>query len=192
MPTYPLPPAPSHVSPPAIIDPMLSFASDQGYQIRRARTSRPRRRWTLGYLGKSVDDMRQIRDFLQQSRLGALEFAWAHPTAVDKVTVAATTPVTVQWRHGLFTGQWVFIANSPNPSINDQAFQITRFNEITITLNGTTAAGVNGLADAIVYVPHAVGIFRDDTFESPSTLIGPEQILYTGRRTGFYSWSVDI
>jgi phage-related protein len=192
MPTYPLPPFPSHVSPPAILDPMIEFSSDQGYQIRRARTSRPRRRWTLDYLGKTVDEMRQIRDFLQQSRLGALEFAWAHPTAIDKVTVAATTPVTVQWRHGLYTGMWIFIFNSPNPSINNQAFQITRFNEITITLNGTSAAGINGTADALVYVPHAVGIFREDTFESPATLIGPEQVLYTDRRTGYYSFSVTI
>ena len=192
MPSFPTTVLPSHVSPPAIIDPMIEFSSDQGYQIRRARTSRPRRRWTMDYLGKNVDELRQIRDFFLQVRLGALEFAWGHPTAVDPVLVSPTTPVTVQWRHGLYTGMWIFIANGPNPSINNQAFQITRFNEITVTLNGTSAAGIQGLADAVVYVPHAVGIFRDDTFESPATLIGPEQILFTNRRMGYYNFSVEI
>jgi len=191
MPTYPNTPLPSMVSAPEIIDSSLRFSVDQGYEVRRARTSHPRRRWTLSYLGKTVDEMRIIRDFLQQQRLGVLDFAWAHPTAIDHVTIVPTTPVTAQnWRHGLFTGMWVGIRGSPNPGINEQYWSVIWVDDTQVRLNGTTAAGIAGGADAWVFVPHAVGIFQDDTMASPETLIGPEQIPYTGRRGGFYNFSV--
>lgn len=183
---------PSAVSAPAVIDSMLSYQTDQGYEVRRAEHSRPRRRWTLSYLGKTVDEMRLIRDFLQQQRLGALDFVWQHPTATDRALFDPTTPVTVRWRHGLFTGMWVAVGDTPNPGINNQAWQITRIDELTVTLTGTVAAGIAGNGDVRVWVPHAVGLFQSDTMESPETVIGPEQVPWVQRRSGVFSFSVTI
>ena len=165
--------------------------ADAGISIRRVKYSRPLRRWTLEYLGKTVDQLRQIRDFLQQQRLGTLEFTWIHPTAVDAVSVFPTTPVTVQWRHGLFTGQWVAIYGSPNAGVNNAAWQVTYIDPITVTLQGSTASGVAGVGDAVVYVPRARAIMQEEgTFPSPAILIGPEQVAYGTRRTGMYNFSV--
>lgn len=192
MATYPITPTPSMVSAPEVIDPMWSYRVDQGYEVRRAKHSRRRRRWTLEYLGKSTDEMRQIRDFLQAQRLGALDFAWHHPTALDKVTVIPTVPASVLWRHGLVTGDWCGIRNSPNPTLNEKVWQVTRIDSATLILNGSMAAGVAGPGDAWIMVPHAVGIFQEGVMASPTTLIGPEQVAYVDRRSGFFSFSVQI
>lgn len=192
MPTFPSTFLPSAVSPPAIMDEMVQFQVDQGYSVRRAKHSRPRRRWVLSYLGKTVDEMRQIRDFLQQQRLGALDFAWHHPTALDKVLVIPATPMIVSWRHGLFSGTWIGMRNSPHPGLNEHVWQVTYFDPVTVTLNGTSEAGIAGTADVWVVVPHAVGIFQNDTYESPDVLMGPEQVAWPGRRQGVYNFRVTI
>jgi hypothetical protein len=190
---FPFTPTPSSVSPPEIIDPMHEFVADDGFSIRRAKHSRPRRRWTMEYLGRSVDEMRQVRDFLQQQRLGTFEFAWYHPTALDAALISPTTPVTLVWRHGLSTGQAVQVTNSPNPGINNAAFFITRIDAITVTLNGSVAAGISGVCDIRLFVPHARAVMtQNDTFPSPAILIGPEQVLFSTRRTGYYNFSVQI
>lgn len=191
MPIYPTSFPPSSVSPPAILDPMWEFPSDSGVSIRRVKHSRPCRRWTMEYLGKTVDEMRQIRDFLMQQRLGTFEFSWFHPTAIDRALFQPTTPVTVQWRHGLFTNAWIIVNNSPNAGLNSAAWQVTRIDAAQVTLNGSTAAGVAGVGDVIVYVPRARAVMQEEgTFPSPAILIGPEQVPSTGRRTGYYNFTV--
>ena len=96
MPDFPTVPVPSSISAPEVIDPMLSFGADMGYEVRRARHSRPRYRYTLEWLGKVTGDMRYIRDFLMQQRLGTLAFRWFHNTAKETgVLVHPTTPVTL-------------------------------------------------------------------------------------------------
>lgn len=189
---YPLTPVPSMVSAPEILDDMLSYRVDQGYEVRRAKYSRPRRRWSLEYLGKTTDEMRQIRDFLQQHRLGALDFTWQHPTAFDTALFVPATPQSVFWRHALFTGQWIVVYSSPNPTLVGGAFQVTYIDPITVTLNGTVASGDAGVGEVGVVVPHAVGRFQEGTMASPTTLIGPEQVPYGARRSGYFSFSVQI
>src|ERR1044072_1570936 len=88
---FPNAPLPSSVSAPAVIDPMLIYQVDQGYSLRRPRTSRPRFRYTVDWLGKRTDDMHIIRTFLLSTRLGALSFSWQHPTASEAVAVTNTT-----------------------------------------------------------------------------------------------------
>src|SRR5262245_41978008 len=110
--TFPATPAPAMVSSPEVMDPMWQMGVESGYSIRRARWSRPRRRYRLEYLGQSVAYVRLIRDFFQRQRLGVLDFMWFHPTAVDVAQVLATTPVQLQYQHGLVTGQWVGVSNS--------------------------------------------------------------------------------
>lgn len=191
---YPGSPVPSHVSSPEIIDPMLKFESDQGYQVRRAKTSRPRRRWTLDYLGVSTANMRIIRDFFYFTRNGVLDFSWYHPTSVEVATFQATTPVQVLLLHGMHTGMWCGVSNTPNPGINGGVFQITKTGNASFTLNGTSAQGVQGIGNVVIYLPHATAVMQDNTFPSPTTLIGPERIDYApqGLRTGYYSFSVTI
>jgi len=191
---YPGSPVPSSVSAPEIIDPMLKFESDQGYSVRRARTSRPRRRWTLEYLGVNTANMRVIRDFLQFTRNGVFTFDWYHPTAIEVATFQVTTPVQVLLLHGLVTGMWVGVSNTPNATINGGIFQITRTSNANFTLNGSSAAGVQGIGNVVVYVPQAIAVMNENTFPSPATLIGPEQIDYApqGKRTGYYNFTVTI
>jgi hypothetical protein len=193
MPDYPAVPIPSMVTAPTIIDPMHQFASDAGYTIRRSQWSRPRRRFTLEYLGKTTLEMRQIRDFLQTVRLGALEFTWTHPTAVDVATVINSTPVRIFYQHGLVTGQWIKMTGNPNPSIEGIPLQVTRLDSTQLALNGTSAGGT-GTGQVVVYLPHAVGSFSEGTWASPVTLIGPEQLLATvpARRSGYFNFSVTI
>lgn len=190
---YPAVPIPSSVSAPAIMDPTHVFETDQGIQIRRAKHSRPRRRYTLEYLGKTTAEMRQIRDFLMTCRLGTLPFQWYHPTASDRVTVDDTqTPVLVYYQHGLVTGQMIGLINGP-PHLN-AFWQVTRLNDTTIALNGSIAGGPPAQADALVYLPTAVGVFASDTLESPEKLIGPEQWYPLGyqNRVGYFSFVVAI
>src|SRR5262245_42961627 len=185
--TYPGTPVPSMVSSPEIIDEMWAYASDSGYAFRRAKHSRPRRRYTLEYLGLTVAYVRVLRDFFQRQRLGVTSFAWAHPTAVDVATVQPTTPVTLQYQHGLFTGAWVGVSNSPNTSINGGFFAVTWQTDSSLLLQGTTGSGIAGTGTVVVYLPHAVGRFQEDTWQTPATLIGPDQVPHapTGRRTGY-------
>jgi hypothetical protein len=173
---YPASPVPSEVHPPEIIDPMIEFKSDYGYSIRRPRTSRPRRRWTLDYLGVSTANMRIVRDFLQEVRLGAIDFQWFHPTAIEVALFQPTTPVNVLLLHGMTTGMWVGVSNTPNPTINGGVFQITRTTNASFTLNGTTAAGIQGNGNVIIYLPHATAVTQEGTLTAPATLIGPERI----------------
>lgn len=191
---FPSTPVPSMVSSPEILDALWRYETDQGYAFRRSKHSRPRRRFTLEYLGLTVVNVRILRDFFQYQRLGVTAFTWTHPTAIDVATCQPTTPVTLLYTHGLHTGAWVIVSNSPNPSINGGAFQVTRQSQTSILLNGTTAAGITGTATVQVYLPLAVGIFQEDTWQAPATLIGPDQVAYApgGRRGGYYNVQVTI
>src|ERR1043166_8479636 len=111
---FPTAPVPSHVSSPEVVDKVLQFETDQGYTVRRAQRSRPRRRFALEYLGLHVWEVRRLRDFFQRHRMSTLDFTWAHPTALEAAQILATTPVQLVYEHGLITGQWVGVFNSPN------------------------------------------------------------------------------
>lgn len=191
---YYLTPVPSHVSSPEVIDPVHQFTSDAGYSVRRSKASRPRRRWTLDYLGRTSEEVRTFRDFFQRKRLSAFDLSFIHPTAVDVVTVRNTTPVQVIGAHGMVAGQWVFMTATPNSSLNGGFFQVTPFAYNGLSLTGTTGAGIEGVGLMQVYVPHAIGVFREDTWALPTTLVGPDQLAYApgGFRAGYYSFSVTI
>jgi hypothetical protein len=194
MPFYPDNPLPSSVSAPAIIDPVHRFETDQGIAIRRAKHSRPLRRYTLEYQGKTVTEMRTVRDFMQYCRLSALPFQWTHPTASDLATVDdQQTPVVLYYPHGLVTGQWVGIVGGP-AHING-FWQVTRLHQGAVTLNGSVAGGPVSQCHVVVFLPNAVGVFANDTMESPEKIIGPEQWYPQGireQRVGYFSFSVLI
>jgi phage-related protein len=189
---YPLTPVPSSTSAPAIIDKMISFESDSGYEVRRAITSRPRRRYTLEYLGMTTGEMRQIRDFLQLHRNGVMPFEWRHPVAWDQVTFLNTTPVILTFDHGLVTGQYVVIGQAPLAGI----WAVTRLNSTQIALNGSAASGTSTVS-VYAYLPTAVSRMPDSTWEAPAKIIGPESIGGAlggpfGGRTGYFSFSVSV
>jgi hypothetical protein len=186
---YPNQPVPSSVSAPEIMDPMLEFQSDAGYSVRRALVSRPRRRWQLEYLGKPTQDVRIIRDFLQYYRLGVTAFQWLHPTAFDVVPQTNTTPTWLGYWHGLVTGQWVNISSGPAGLIGQ--WQVTRVDGFYVVLNGSVASGVGPVAVAD-YLPNAIARFHDNTWESASKIIGPDQLGTAGNRGGYFSFNVTI
>jgi hypothetical protein len=192
---FPNTPLPSSVSAPAIIDEMHTFSTDSGVVIRRPKHSRPRRRFTLEYLGKNVAELRTVRDFLQACRLGALPFEWLHPTAGDLVNIDdTTTPVIVYYTHGLVTGQYIYMQGGPTHLTG--VWQVTKLNGNALALNGSIAGGPVAQGYAYVYLPNAVGVFASDTWDSPTTLIGPEQWYPQGgygiNRVGVYNFNVVI
>jgi hypothetical protein len=168
---------------------MLRFESDQGYVQRRPKRSRPLRRYTLDYLGKTTAEMHILRDFVLQHRLGGLLCTFYHPTAVDRVTILSSSPVICQYFHGLFTGQYVFVGASSNTSLSSQIWRVTRIDPNQIALNGSLA-GAEGFADVVVYLPVAAVSFASDTWESPTKLIGPEAT--NSFREGYFSFSLVV
>jgi hypothetical protein len=173
---YPQQPIPSSVSAPAYIDPALRFVTDSGYETRRARHSRPRRRYTLDYNGMSVADMRLVTDFLQSVRFGTGEtIQWFHPTAVETVPASNTTPIWLTFRHSMLTGQYIQIIAGPLAG----AWRVTRVAQSAIALDGSTAIGPTTVS-LVVYLPNAIARLADDVWESPTKLggtdrLGPEQ-----------------
>lgn len=186
---FPLTPLPSSVSAPALVDPVLRFESDQGYVQRRPKRSRPLRRYTLDYLGKTTAEMRTLRDFVMEHRLGGLTCAFYHPTAVDRVVVLATTPVILQYTHGLLTWQYVYIGGSSHPGLVNTYWRVIRLNPTQLALEGSVASGA-GFADVVVYLPTAAVSFASDTWDSPTKLMGPEAI--GSFREGYFSFSVVV
>ena len=194
MAAFPLTPVPSSVSVPAITDPVLRFATDSGYELRRPKRSRPLRRFTVEWLGKTTNEMHVIRDFLMTTRMGAIPFQWLHLTGIDFVSVFNTSPVLLAYVHGLFTGQMVFVTNAtPNTAING-LWPITRIDENQLTLDGTVAGG-QGTATVQVYLPMAVAQFNEDTWASPVKLIGPESNYDVNDPThgrGRFNFTIDV
>lgn len=186
---FPLSPVPSSIAAPSFFDPMLAFSVDSGYELRRPRTSRPRRRFLCEWLGKTTTEMRQIMDFVLEHRLGSLSFEWYHMTAYDTVPASATTPVILTYQHGLVTGQWVAIGSGPPGLVG--FWPVTRLNATQISLNGTTSAGAANVT-VIVYLPNAVARFEQDTWGTPVKLIGPDQLGTGGRRQGYFSYSLVV
>jgi hypothetical protein len=173
---------------------MLSFVSDGGYQVRRALASRPRRRYTLEYLGKNVQEMHYLRDFLMFHRNGITPFSFIHMTAYDIVSPTNTTPVWLQYQHGLVTGQWVNISAGPSSLVGQ--WQVTRIDSINLVLNGSVAAGLTPV-NVEVYLPNAVARFNDNTWESPAKIVGTERLGGAradsiGALPGFFSWSISV
>ena len=192
---FPLEPRPSMVSAPAIIDSALVYQVDAGYSQRRTRWSRPRRRWTMQYLGLSTADMHIVRSAVMSFRNTALPCSWLHPTAFNFGSVFPSSPLTVQGiYHGLYTGQWVQIVASSPTNLAGQIYSVTVIDPSQFLLNGALGPGVSGLMSYRLYVPYAALAMQEDTLPAPETLIGPEQtgILPAGFRTGAYSLSVEI
>lgn len=172
---YPLVPLASAVSAPAVVDPVLTFSADAGYLVRRARTSRPRRRYTMEYLGLTTADLRLLRDFVVVIRGGATTFSWTHPTATEQVTIGNTTPVTATFAitHALMTGDWLWVDSASGVTVPIGAYQVTRVTSTQVTLNGTTAAGA-GTMMSRMHLANAMLLLAEDTFPEPVKLIGPE------------------
>ena len=65
----------------------------------------------MEWLGKVTGDMRYIRDFLMQQRLGVFPFRWFHSTAKETgVIVHPTTPLRSSFPPGMASttacGSW--------------------------------------------------------------------------------------
>ena len=167
---------------------MLTTGTDAGYEVRRARHSRPRYRYTMEWLGKVTGDMRYIRDFLMQQRLGVFAFRWFHSTAKETgVIVHPTTPITLQFPagHGLYNGMWLVVTNAVGVTLGG-GWQIIYVDWLHVLLNGSTSQGA-GTCSTQVFLPRAVARFNEGTWESPVKLIGPEQMF-----RGYFNYSVIV
>lgn len=171
--------APYSCSPHGIIDPVLRFSSDQGYEIRRSRHSRSRRTYQLVYW-ENAHLIMLLLDFIEREiRGGALSFDWTYPYPMRITQITAATPNLVQtpWHHGLQTGDQVVITNS---ATHNGIRTVTRVNLNNVSLQGTAggspeAAGgliaayfpymslqLDGDALAPPELQHSFGAFRDN------------------------------
>jgi hypothetical protein len=177
MPDFPQVSSATHidVSAPEIIDEMWAFQTDQSHIVRRAKHSRPRRRYTVEYKGAPTADMRIVRDFVLNGRHWINSFSWWHPTALEPVTFTDSTPIVLHFSitHALIDGQYVGVFQSPNGNARNGFYQITRGGTGTILLNGSTAGGA-GPGAIRVYLPNAIVVRAQDTWPSETKLIGPE------------------
>lgn len=184
---FPTNPVPSSISAPSVIDEILRFSTDSGYEMRRPLHSRPRYRYTLDYLGLYTQQVRFLRDFLQVHRLGAMSFQWLHSTAFEVITAGNTTPVTLSFYHGLVSGMYVNIGSGPAGLLG--AWPVTRLDNTTIALVGTTASGA-ATVTVQQYLPNAVARFNGDIWESPVKLMGRDELAAPGRREG--RWNLQL
>lgn len=187
MSVFPFSPTPSMISAPIYVDEMHQFITDSSTPIRRAKHSRPRRRYQIEWLGRTTVEMRTIRGFLVQQRLGALSFEWLHLLSLESATYASTTPIIVTLPHMYLTGQWVGLNYATNAALN-LLWQVTRISATQFSLNGSTASGA-GTAYVFAYLPQVYALFADDTFDAPVQLIGPDSADATYRQ---WNWSIQI
>ena len=138
----------------------------------------------------STVNMRYIRDFLMQQRLGVEAFRWFHPTAEETgVIVSPTTPVTLTFPagHGLYHGMWVYLTAPVGVAADiEGGWQIHYVDWATVLLMSSTSRG-SGTCTTRMFLPRAVARFSEDTWPSPVKLIGPEQMYQ-----GYWNVSVQI
>ena len=137
---YPNAPLPANTHMPTVIDPALRFDVDQGYSLRRARHSRPRRLVQLDYTNLTTAEIRLLRDFLQYHRLTVTPFSYLNAITGDLATASNTTPVVLTMPHAYMTGQWIWIFFAFHASLNG-LWRVTRLDPTTFALNGSTAVG---------------------------------------------------
>jgi hypothetical protein len=155
-----------------VLDPSLRFEVDQGYSVRRALHSRPRRLVQLDYTNLTTAQIRVFRDFLQQHRLTVTPFSYLNAVYGDAATASNTTPIVLTVSHAFMTGQWVGIFSAFHASL-DGFWQVTRLGPTTFSLMGSTALG-EGACRVYTYFPYAIGYFPEDTWQAPHKHIGPE------------------
>ena len=190
MPDFPQVSSATHVdvSAPDIIDEVHRFVTDSSAEVRRAKHSRPRRRYTVEYKGAPTADYRIIRDFMINGRHWIMPFTWFHPTAAEPVFMDNTTPIVVHFTipHSLIDGQFLGVFSSPNGNARNGFWQITRGGTHTVLLNGSTAGGI-GPGTVRIYFPSAIARMPEDTMPGAAKLLGPE----SGSQ-GFWSFQISI
>lgn len=179
MPTWPAAPIPHHVSAPGIIDPVLRFSVDQGYEVRRSRWSRSRRLYQVTYLG-TANDILTLFDFLEREiRGGSLSFSWAYPFGqkIQSINTDVPNHLQTQWIHGLQSGDFVSIAGTV---AHNAVYQVQRISFTGLNLLGTSGGTAEGTGGTLApYFPfmslqlegdilpppevaHDFGAFRDN------------------------------
>lgn len=76
------------------IDQSMSAEMEGGYMLTRPRTnSRPKRRFTTGWINLSQSEMEQLNDFQHSRRLTVRSFNYTLPTTGEVVTVRFEKPI---------------------------------------------------------------------------------------------------
>lgn len=76
------------------VDPTLKSQSEAGYELTRAKFTRPRRKWGVNYDLLNDTDMGLLRAFEVEVQVGALSFTWTHPVSSTVYTVRFGGPIT--------------------------------------------------------------------------------------------------
>ena len=152
--------------------------TDSSHEVRRAKHSRPRRRYTVEYTGAPTSDYHIVRDFLLNGRHWIFPCEWYHPTALESVFIDNTTPIVVHFPivHVLIDGQYLGVFSSPNGNARNGFWQITRGGTQTVLLNGSSGVpgGNSGSGTVRIYFPKATARMPEDTMPGAAKLIGPE------------------
>jgi len=167
VPTWPVVPEPLRCTSFSIQDPIYEYAVDQGYRLRRSRSSRSRRGYTLTYL-EDADTMFIITDFIERVIRGnALSFDWVYPYGSAILSINTSTPnrVNLTHRHGMQTGQGAEIVGT---ATHDGLYIVTRFTDTTLQLNGTSGGvGEGSMGTLAIRFARMVCKFSADTMPAP-------------------------
>jgi hypothetical protein len=178
---YPYTPIPASTSMATVLDPPYEYLSDAGYRVARTRYPRPLRRFQLEYLGLVTEEVRVVREFLIRHRLSVTPFAYNPYVVYDRALISNTTPVVLTMTdqyggfptHEFVTGHYVLLWGATVPSLDGQAYRITRLNVNQLALDGTIASGA-GITDVRLYIPRATGTFDEGVLPAAVKLLGPE------------------
>jgi hypothetical protein len=172
-------PSPTHISSPAIIDPILEMRADAGHSIRRSRYTRSWRRYRLEWIGITTQAKNYLQDHVERVLRGrANTFSWVHPYAQTITNILLGTPVHVQtvlgW-HGVQTNDTVVIANVLGTPING-TWTVTWQSAGQVSLNGSsTTTGWIGGGTMALQLDNVMLDLADDMWPSPERLIGRDQ-----------------
>lgn len=154
-------------SPPGLLDPVLRFSSDQGYEIRRSQWSRSRRTYQLVYWGNS-HELTIILDFIERElRGGAASFDWSYPYPSAIFSINAGTPqvLSTQWAHGLQTGDSVIVTNTNS---HNGTYQVGRIHHTAVQLLGTSGGSSEGTGGKVTqFFPYMSLQLDGDSLQPP-------------------------
>ena len=191
MPTWPGSPVPNSTEMLSPLRQLTTFQADSGFQLRRTRGIRARRRFQLTYLGLTADEATRIAYFMSEEiDNGAAPFDWVERSdnSIKVLEINAGTVNVSPYHHGLSPGWYVRIDHSTTYSstVNYQVNTVPTANHFTLV--GQSASDFSGNLRFRHSMPSAyVTLTGSNEVPSMGKQLGPRR-----DRKGVFSYVIGI